>query len=598
MRARGFTCQSSRRNPLSYNLHVNPCSIAVLVIALHLPHLTALPAHDSSNASLISESNPKSVSLIHSSQNPSIDVNIHTGRSTNQTTLNVNRTLSSPSKSPSTIRVLPLRAPSRIPNKSKHLLDRICQLTNITRPAVTSSEDFRTEVALNCDHVHESNLEDVVSNIERSQRIAIQQYHFTNSDPSTVLRVLEATCEQFDCSDLTVFNVSGQKILDKKELANKIESWRSLEILDLSRTSIDSIEYLWMSNSSGVSITQVYLDDNYISTINFTHLVERLPSLKHFSIINNTIEDIFCNEDSRSQVFNQLETISLAGNSINCNKSQLWLLKHFQDQNFKFPDYDLIRCSSPENLIDMTWSQRVSVLETPICDGCDCKSLKRTAISVDCHNKNLTALPDILPLNAKVLNLTSNRILSLGVPQNSKNWENVTYVYLENNLISSFQPLEINSKFMRNLAALDIRRNKFQEFPSHIFEQFINLDQVHLSNNPWLCDCESTFAFQEWLQRQFHKVGDKEEIRCGISGSDVNGLKSINLEQRLSSRVIYRLSKSELCPQDGLEEPWHWLDAVNWGLGAVIILILVKLTLDYIYQHKTKRLPHFFKLNL
>jgi len=152
---------------------------------------------------------------------------------------------------------------------------------------------------------------------------------------------------------------------------------------------------------------------------------------------------------------------------------------------------------------------------------------------------------------------------------------------------------------MRNLAALDIRQNKFQEFPGHILERYTNLDQIHLSNNPWLCnDCETTFAFQEWLQRHFHKVGDKEDIRCGVSGNDENGLKSNTLQQRLSSRVIYKLAKSELCPQDNLVEPYDWLDVVNVCLAASIVLILLKVLMDFVYQHRTKRLPHFFKLNI
>lgn len=298
---------------------------------------------------------------------------------------------------------------------------------------------------------------------------------------------------------------------------------------------------------------------------------------------------------------NQLETIALSNNSINCdNKTHFWLMEQIQNptRGAKFPEHELIRCGAPERLIEMTWNQRLSILQTPICDDCECKSIKRTAISVDCHSRNLKTLPDVLPSNTKILNLTSNRISSLEVPQQSKNWENVTYIFLANNLITSFQPLEMKSKFLRNLAALDVRGNKFQEFPSHIFEQFINLDQVHLSNNPWLCECDATFTFQEWLQRQFQKVGDKEDILCGISGNEENGVRSYNLQQRLSGRVIYRLSKSELCPQDNLEEPYDWLDVVNLLLSLSILLIVTKVSLDYIYQRRTKRLPNFFKLNL
>lgn len=393
---------------------------------------------------------------------------------------------------------------------------------------------------------------------------------------------------------------SRQRIHDHNVLSSSSDNWPQIEILDLSNTSLTSIELILpVEREPSITlpnITSLLLDHNYIAQLNFTFILERMPNLKHLSLVNNSIFDIYCSENLIPRLRSQFTSISLANNSINCDREQLWLMKLFLTSSI-FTEYEQIRCGAPDRLTDMTWNQRVSVLETPICDGCDCKSIKKTAMSVDCHNKNLTALPDVLPVNTKILNLTSNRIGTIGVPYNSKNWENVTYIYLENNLITSFQPLEINSKFMRNLAALDIRKNKFQEFPSHIFEQFINLDQVHLSNNPWLCDCEPTFAFQEWLQRQFQKVGDKEEIRCGISGSEENGVSSSGVQQRLSARVIYRLSKSELCPQDNLEEPYDWLDVLNLVLCLTIVFMLLKVSVDYIYQRRTKRLPHFFRIN-
>jgi hypothetical protein len=471
--------------------------------------------------------------------------------------------------------------------------------------AVKNSSDI-IETALICSQIDEFNYKEMVTNVtKKGGDTRIQQLHISSSEPSVIISAIDLICDNFDCSKLTVFNVSGQVIHDCNKLGRWLASWGQLQVLDLSHTFIESIRsFLPVDGQFGRvilrNLTHLHLDGNQIDELDFDLIFERMPNLRHISLANNSIYNIYCNESLRPQLPYQFETINLAGNSINCDKAQLWLLKLLQSPatSHKFPEHDHIRCGAPENLIDMTWTQRISVHETKICDNCMCRSLKRTAISVDCHNKNLTALPDVLPLNTKILNLTSNRITSLSVPQNSRNWENVTYVHLENNLISSFQQLEVNSKFMRNLAALDIRRNRFQEFPSHILEQFINLDQVHLSNNPWLCDCESAFAFQEWLQRQFHKVGDKEEIRCGAPGNEENGLRSISLKQRLSSRVIYKLSKSELCPQDNLEEPYDWLDIINLTLGITIILIITKVIMDYIYQRRTKRLPHFFKLNI
>lgn len=474
-----------------------------------------------------------------------------------------------------------------------------CNISNISRLSlITQFQGAQqvTERAITCSQVDEKNYLHMVKSIYKSPAFNIQQIEITHSDPLVVFPAIDLICERFNCSKLTVFNVTGQKIQDYSVLSKWIDHWPQLEILDLSNTSLVAIE----SIQSVVlqSLTTLQLDYNNISEVNFEYILDRMPRLKHLSLVNNTVFNINCNESLRSRVRSQLETISLAGNYINCDRRHLWLMKQFQtlNENLKFPEYDKINCSLPKKFQEMNWSQRISVYETPLCDDCECMSLKK-AISVTCHNKNLTRLPVVLPLTTKVLNLTNNRISSLEIPHNSKNWENVTYIHLENNLLTSFQPLEMNTKLVRNLVALDIRRNKFQEFPNQLFKHFIHLDQIHLSNNPWLCDCEPTYAFQEWLQRQFHKVGDKEEIMCGISGSEENGVRSYNLDQRLASKIIYRLSKSELCPQDNLVEPYGWLDVVNILLGLTIILIVVKVTVDYVYQHRTKRLPHFFQLN-
>lgn len=488
-------------------------------------------------------------------------------------------------------------------NDSGNIMDDgLCRLTNTSRHNFWFQVEV-SELGLTCSNVDSFNYRQMLGYAYKKGKLSIQQLEIRNSEPLVVFSAIDLICTRFDCSNLTVLNVSGQKIHDHNVLGSWLRTHSRIEILDLSNTSLSSIESILQVESRPLiilpNLISLSLDHNYITRLNFTFILEMMPNLEQLSLVNNTIFDIHCDKSLIPRLGTQLTSIGLANNSINCDKDQLWLMKQFLNPsyNFKFPEYDQIRCGAPERLADMTWNQRVSVLETSICDGCDCKSIKKTAISVDCHNKNLTALPDFLPINTKILNLTSNRISSIGVPHNSKNWENVTYVYLENNLITSFQPLEINSKFMRNLAALDIRKNKFQEFPSHIFEQFINLDQVHLSNNPWLCDCEPTFAFQEWLQRQFQKVGDKEEIRCGISGSDENGVSSSRIQQRLSARVIYKLSKSELCPQENSEEPYDWLDVLNVTLSLTIIFMLLKVAVDYIYQHRTKRLPHFFRLN-
>lgn len=457
------------------------------------------------------------------------------------------------------------------------------------------------ESSLTCSRLNKNNYQQVLKDLNNEDSALIQQIHITNSESVNVFLARDLICSKFDCSKMTVFNISGQDINDLSNLVDWLSTFSHLETLDLSNTNTMAIESMFNSKSNAVlqNLFILILDHNYIRSLNFDYIMDKMPNLNQLSLINNTLHNIDCSENLRDQVKTQFEFINLAGNAINCDKSHLWIMKQFPNMsaNLKFPDHDQIRCISQEHLLEMTWAQRVSVLETKICDECECRASNKNAITVDCHNKSLKALPDVLPVITKRLILSNNQIDSLKLPPGARNWENVTYMILENNLISSFQPLEINFKYMKNLLALDVRRNKLKEFPSQVFDRFRNLDQVHLSNNPWFCDCESTVAFQEWIQRHFEKVKDKENIICGISGSDVNGVKSYNLQQRLSAGVIYRLDRSELCPQDNLQESYEWLDFVNIILGVTIILILSKVAIDYVYQYRTKRLPHFFRLN-
>lgn len=78
------------------------------------------------------------------------------------------------------------------------------------------------------------------------------------------------------------------------------------------------------------------------------------------------------------------------------------------------------------------------------------------------------------------------------------------------------------------------------------------------------------------------QVRDVEDIRC----CDVSS-------GRLAGQAIYRLLKSDLCPQ-----PTNWtnvmLDALNGIMAFLILAIVAKLLRDYWRQKRTGKLPTFF----
>lgn len=431
--------------------------------------------------------------------------------------------------------------------------------------------------------------------VQRLDELHIADTTDTNFKHGIIVDTIDYICGvHYDCSELRVFNLT-RVIVDKK--AHKLKEWiatfTKLTVLELSYMQYDLIDTYIPDYPSLPNLINLTIDGNHLLQLDFDQIMFRWPGLVKLSANYNNITQIRCTDVKKFTSKFKESSLGIVHNNLTCDKNLLWLIRLFVRKDYIFTDMDQIRCDQ-EKGTELTWQQWITVFETKICDICDCHSLKKTAIGVNCYNRNLTSLPEGLPPYTKVLNLTSNYIKSLSLPLGSKNWDNVTYVHLDNNLVTSIKAIETNLKLMKNLVALDIRRNKLQEFPIHILEQFKHLDQVNLSDNPWLCDC-NTISFQEWLQKHFRKVRDMEQIKCAMDGNDENGVKSMHTNQRLSSRVIYRLSRSELCPQNN--GPINWLDFVNVALTATIIVILLKVIMDYFYQKRTSKLPRFFKLN-
>jgi hypothetical protein len=130
----------------------------------------------------------------------------------------------------------------------------------------------------------------------------------------------------------------------------------------------------------------------------------------------------------------------------------------------------------------------------------------------------------------------------------------------------------------------------------------MNLDRIFLAQNPWKCDC-NTIAFQLWIQEHAMKVPDSEEVICGGSASNQrNGLQSVetNNQETLRFKTIYKIPKSDLCPQPadetfGREEV---LEYFNVTIAVLIVLVIMKTVYDWRWQRRTGKLPRFFKVNV
>lgn len=232
-------------------------------------------------------------------------------------------------------------------------------------------------------------------------------------------------------------------------------------------------------------------------------------------------------------------------------------------------------CASPPR-----WKGRSAFLfGFALCERCACVVSESLWIEVNCTGRALEELPSELPVRTRVLWLANNRVKSLMPPANGVGWESLLMLDVHGNEISSID-LVVTTRVLRSLMGLNLTHNRLSRLPSHVLEHLRehSMDEVRLSGNPWLCNCD-TVAFVSWLQDN-KMVKDVEEIRCSDGGG-------------LTGKTIYALPKSDLCPQ-----PTDWtqglLDALSGLMALAIIAILAKLLRDYLRQKRTGKLPTFF----
>ncbi|EDW43851.1 GM19159 [Drosophila sechellia] len=179
---------------------------------------------------------------------------------------------------------------------------------------------------------------------------------------------------------------------------------------------------------------------------------------------------------------------------------------------------------------------------------------------VDCSNLGLVELPQRLPDNTFMLNITNNKITSLGdYFHTNPTYHNINRLLADNNQISSIYEFE-GTKFIETFQRIYMRNNSLSRIPEYFLKNAL-MDsglgrRIYLAGNKLQCDCISAKTLQNWLKERSSDIPDYMEIRCR------------NIPQR-----VIELQEAKLC-----QSPPDWTDYIYYLIAAEVLLLLALIT--------------------
>ncbi|XP_025420320.1 protein halfway isoform X3 [Sipha flava] len=208
--------------------------------------------------------------------------------------------------------------------------------------------------------------------------------------------------------------------------------------------------------------------------------------------------------------------------------------------------------------------------------NCSCKSygydmVQDTStlhtVQVDCSYKQLSNLPENLPENTVLLNVTNNNITSIETLISDHTYKTLRYLYADENKISNILSLE-GSTFIDNFLVLSLRLNQLKSIPMYILQNsFIKEFEGHivkLGGNELQCDCSTVQSLKIWLLSNRLHIPDYDEILCD---NFQYKLKVIDLDQKLACIT---------------QADWtHYMYYVIVAELSVLLLLIGKVSYDY-----------------
>ncbi|XP_005060061.1 PREDICTED: leucine-rich repeat and immunoglobulin-like domain-containing nogo receptor-interacting protein 3 [Ficedula albicollis] len=155
---------------------------------------------------------------------------------------------------------------------------------------------------------------------------------------------------------------------------------------------------------------------------------------------------------------------------------------------------------------------------------CECAPQLR---SVLCHRRRLTAIPEGIPTETRVLELNKNRIRCLN-PGDLAPYPLLEELDFSENIISNVEPGAFSNLF--NLQTLRLRGNQLKLIPPGVFTKLTNLTLLDISENKLVILLD--YMFQDLHNLKSLEVGDNDLVYISQRAfSGLLGLEQLTIEK-------------------------------------------------------------------
>lgn len=155
---------------------------------------------------------------------------------------------------------------------------------------------------------------------------------------------------------------------------------------------------------------------------------------------------------------------------------------------------------------------------------CDCSAQSR---SVLCHRKRLPTIPDGIPMETRILDLSKNRIHAVN-PDDFATYTQLEELDLSGNNINYVEPGAFN--LLYSLHTLSLRSNRIKLLSQGVFAGLANLTVLDISDNKIVILLD--YMFQDLHNLRSLEVGDNDLVYISHwAFSGLLGLESLTLER-------------------------------------------------------------------